>query len=378
MNDVSVNMLAWVAATALLAWIVPRRWQPALIGLVSAAYLLYASPLSMLLLASMTAASYFLTGGKRGKHGFPGTLAVLALVLTALVYFKWGRSLDPTDPAYAAVPLGLSYYALRLVHYAIERWKGTLPEHSFWTLAGYLFFLPTLTAGPINLFPGYCRGLRRRRWDPMLFSRGCERLLYGCVKIVFIGNYIISQHFSDWLDILPCPRLAAYLDCFRYGANLYFQFAGFSDLAIGFALLIGFEIAENFNAPFLACNINEFWKRWHMTLSNWCREYVYMPVAAASRSPKLGVLCAMLILGLWHEFSVRYLVWGAYHGLGIACWQAARGSRWHIGRQGTSARIWTLASWLLTMNFVILSFAFTKELHIGDAVRVLRLIVLGN
>ena len=114
--------------------------------------------------------------------------------------------------------------------------------------------------------------------------------------------------------------LQAYLNSVVSWANLYLQFSGYSDIAIGVAALAGFEIMENFKFPFLAKNINDFWSRWHISLTSWCREYVFQPSVSFTRKPLLSVALTMVILGLWHEISLRYILWGLYHAIGIALW----------------------------------------------------------
>lgn len=380
MSLISMQMFFWLAGTTVLVWIAPRIWQPLVIALITSIFLAWQSFDSFVILSAATLLCYFLSC-KDGRHKSALVFVVVTLSVT-LAWYKWDRSLEPSDPAYIMIPLGLSYYALRLIHYIVERWKGTIPDHTLSVFIGYLFFLPTLIAGPINRFPEYCRSLRRRRWDPALFSRGCERILYGAVKVVFLGNFLVSEMFANYIDKMAAtsPRWTAYLDCVQYGANLYFQFSGYSDIAIGFALLLGFEVAENFNYPFLARNINDFWKRWHMTLSGWCRDYVYMPVLATSRSPRLGIIAAMLVLGVWHEFSLRYLVWGGYHGLGIACWQRFQlvKGKSAILSKGCESVAWVVLAWFVTINFVVLSFAFTKQDDVSFAVKTLKLILFGS
>ena len=212
-----------------------------------------------------------------------------------------------------------------------------------------------------------------------MFSLGMERILYGYVKIVFIANFLVNRELADFILVNPGmgDALVEYLLCLKYGLNLYFQFAGYSDIAIGFALLLGFRVEENFHFPFLAVNINDFWKRWHMTLSSWCRDYIYISIRAFRGNAALAVILAMLVLGIWHELSWRYIIWGLYHGVGIALWQ---GFQWMKSRfshpfAGNMGMPGTLLAWLLTMNFVILGFAITRAPDLESAWRALRTIL---
>jgi alginate O-acetyltransferase complex protein AlgI len=143
-----------------------------------------------------------------------------------------------------------------------------------------------------------------------MFSDGLERILYGLVKINFLGNFLFNMKLTE-LALHSNPYLLKlYLDVVAFTGNAYCQFAGFSDLAIGLGLIWGIRVMENFNAPFLATNMQEFWQRWHISLSSWCRDYVFQPLAALTRSRWFALLASMLVLALWHEISFRYFLWG--------------------------------------------------------------------
>lgn len=362
MTWVEPRLFLWAIAAVVVAWVAPRRWQPSALAALGLTFVATMDIRSVLLLAALGGLTYVLSIGRK-QTGWRVAVTIVA-VSAAIVYFK--RDFRIGAPGMVAlVPLGLSYFGLRIVHYAFEAYKGGLPKHSVADYVRYLLFFPTFVAGPINRFAPYLRDCRRRRWDAHLFAEGMERVLYGCVKIVVLASYITSLWFADWLQaqtMLPA-WLAAYLGCLKYGANLYFQFAGYSDIAIGIGLLMGYRIEENFNWPFIARNISEFWRRWHMTLSEWCRSYVFSPVAATARNPYLGVVASMLVLGMWHELTPRYAAWGVYHGLGIAMHQVFVRLR---GETSESPGLWWrpmggVLAWLLTMNFVIVGFAITSS-----------------
>ncbi|MEI6972199.1 MAG: MBOAT family O-acyltransferase [bacterium] len=375
MTSLSATMLIWIAATTLITWLWPRRLQPYVIAACTASFFAWYSPLSMLILLVSAVICYIPVVTRRKDWRI--VVACTGAIAAILVWFKIRQSTGADSPEYAVIPLGLSYYSLRLVHFTIDAWKGTLPQSTVGQFLCYLFFLPTLVAGPINRFQEFQRSLRRRRWDAMMFSRGLERILYGCAWIVIMGNYVISFSLNKVVARLAVahPALSEYLECASYGLNLFCQFAGYSDVAIGFAMLLGFTVCENFNYPLLARNIGEFWRRWHMSLSSWCRDYVYMPVLSVSRLPALAALSSMIVLGLWHEVSLRYLAWGLYHGVGIAVWQVFRKA---VGNRtvptGLPATLAAGAAWFATMNFVLLGFAITKERSLVDALAVYRTI----
>jgi alginate O-acetyltransferase complex protein AlgI len=371
MTLVSLAMLIWIGVCVALCWLAPRPWQILVIQAMSALFLCWRSPLSFLLLLLTACVSYSAVRFQRRNRFAP---AVAIFVIAALlVAFKMMHTAGPDIFSSFIVPIGLSYYTLRAIHYCIEGWKGSLPLHNFREYLNYLFFMPTLMAGPINRFDEFQRGVRRRRWEPQLFSAGCQRILYGYVKIVYLAMYLVSDKLAHEIGKLPpSGPVAAWLGCLQYGLNLYLQFSGYSDVAIGFALLLGFRISENFNYPFLARNISDFWKRWHISLTNWCRDYIYLPVLSITRHPRVAVMASMLVLGFWHELSLRYICWGLYHGIGITLWHGFQDlkGRMSLPSGGVAAKAGDAVGVFLTMNFVILSFAITKEPDIKGAISV--------
>jgi len=350
-----------------VAWLTRSRLGAAAIAGTTVVFLALVSPLSLAILAGLGAAAYVAARAGEGRRWRVAVVAALAA--SVVVGFKWQHRLGQSILETSVLPLGLSFYSLRVVHYAVEAYKGTLPGHTPGAFARYLLFAPTFVAGPINRFAAFQRDERRRRWSSPLFAAGLERVLYGFVKIVVIGNQLIGFRLGHWLETtsaLPA-WLSAYLECLRYGLNLYVQFGGYSDVAIGLALAAGFRIGENFRWPFLARNLVDFWQRWHITLAAWCRDYVFGPVAAATRNAFLGVIASMLVLGLWHELSARYAVWGICHGAGIAICQAWRRVGFPPPRSPASRAVAWLGAWFVTQNFVILSFALTSTPRLGDA-----------
>ncbi|CAG1064936.1 Peptidoglycan O-acetyltransferase [uncultured bacterium] len=368
MNLASVQMLGWIALTIALFWAAPRRFQPYVAAASCALLLLVFSPVSFVVLSIFTALGY--VPFRYGRRSAAGALCAGGAVAAVFIWFKSGAATGG-----ALVPLGFGFYTLRALHYGLDSVKRALPPHTYWQFVSYMFFLPTIIAGPINRFQEFHRELARRRFDKDLFSKGCERILYGFVKIIVLASYEVSHILRLRIEAMEGQHeiLAAYLDCIRYGLNLYFQFSGYSDVAIGFSMLLGFRIAENFNYPFLARNIGDFWKRWHISLSNWCRDYVYMMALSVSRRPWAAVIASMLVLGVWHELSPRYLAWGVYHGAGIAVWQGFQKVKKNIPAMDFAGGKYLTegASYLLTMNFVILGFAITKEPDLASGLRVI-------
>ena len=366
MSLMSLTVVGWLVITVACAWALPRKAQPFGIVLCTAAFLGYFALPSLLILTATSLLIFFLL--KRNRVHGAALVSAVGVISAIFIWFKLkGAAPVRMTGAWYVMPLGLSYYSFRQIHYIFESYKRKLEDHTLSDYLCYLFFLPTIHVGPIHRFPEFLRDLRRRRWDPSNLSAGLERILYGYAKIVIVSNYLIAKQYN--LMIVPYnqghPYLYEYLRSLSHWMNLYFQFSGYSDIAIGFSLIMGFRIMENFNYPFLAENIVEYWQRWHLSLSSWCREYVYLPMASLTRRPGLAVVAAMLVLGLWHEFSGTYLIWGLYNGVAIVLWHRFQAlkerlpdwkNRWWRG----SLRA---ASILLTVNFMLTSFSVANYIY---------------
>ncbi len=358
--------LCWTLGALILSWCAPTRWQPIGIATCGIALLAHLAPLSLLFLATSTLVTFAVV--QWYPTGRPALLA--SITILAGGYLSCMLSAQQTGEGIATtliLPLGMAYYTLRLIHYMFESFKGTLREHSFSEYLCYQFLPATLPVGPIHRFDEFTRDLRRRRWDASLFVSGNRRVIYGLAKIIIIGNYLLDikleGQFQAWAH--QPGVIGVYFSAIIFWLRLYIMFSGFSDLAVGLSAMMGFRIRENFNWPFLSRNISEFWQRWHISLSTWCRDYVYTPVLASGRSHSLAVISSMVVLGLWHEPSLRYILWGAYHGLGITLYRAfsARASNAIDTLPAPLKIIWQCAAILITLHFVLFSFPVTQSIE---------------
>lgn len=373
MHFLSPEWLAWLIGVVAVYWLLPRVWRDGFLVAATFAFLALYAPISAGLLTGLTVAIYYLMR----PRPLPAWRAWAggALIVGVLVAFKLGASATEARGDFmrdAVVPMGLAYYAIRFLLYIIDSYKGVLPDHGLRAFVAYQFFLPTMVVGPIHRFPGFLEDLNYKRWDAENLSAGLQRILYGYAKIVILGNYLISGVFAQAIGALPASQesLALYLEIVRQGLNLYFQFSGFTDIAIGFALLLGYRIMENFDWPYLKANISEFWRSWHMSLTSFAREHVFGVVFANTRSRVLGVILTLVFIGLWHEISLRYLAWGVYHGTGIAVWQWWRGqverAGWQVSQPAPRA-VLHAASVLLTVHFVWFSFVLVRQPDLASA-----------
>lgn len=370
-----------MTVVTLFHWVLPERWRGGWIIFCTALFLAAYSLPSLIVLTVMTGFLYWEAG--RHDHVSGKRLIYIIAVTGALFsFFKIRATLAGVNIDMGAgtgsdavenfiIPLGLSYYTFRCIHYAIEKYKRTIPANGAYNLAQYLFFLPTMTAGPIHRYHSFDRDMRRKRWNPYLFAEGIERMIYGYVKISFLANFLVGYIFAVQVtEVMSANEaLGSYLMMLQMGMNLYFLFAGYSDIAIGFGMLLGYRVMENFNWPFLARNVSEFWRRWHISLTSWCRDYVYMGTISVTRQAWLAALAAMLVMGLWHEFSLRYIVWGLYQGAGIVIWQKFQNIKTHLPQVRNRPVLWGIHvfSTLLTLHYVLVGMMLVHHGTLGEA-----------
>lgn len=362
-----INILVISIPMIALSWLLPERWQMVPIVVATVIFLAWVSPLSLAILTFTTFSGYYTI--KLYPSLTTAILIVIGQAVAIFLFFKMEYGVEYSLLKDSILPLGLSYYAFRQIHYAIEAYKKQLPQHSITDYISYLFFLPTILIGPINRFQPFLKYLRRRRWDTTLFSFGLERILYGLAKIMVIGNWLFSFKLNNFIFTIQIdyPWLAEYLKVVKYVGNAYVQFAGYSDVAIGLSMLLGFKITENFNYPFIAANIADFWKRWHISLSEWCRDYVFYPFLGMTRNAVISIIMSMLVLAAWHEISIRFLVWGSMHAIAISVWHKYEGTVLHQ-KISQFPYVQKGLGIFITLHFVMLSFVLIMEDSLGGAI----------
>jgi alginate O-acetyltransferase complex protein AlgI len=381
-NILTQNIILGFSLIVLVYWLLPSGRQPLFLIVVSFIVLFYFDRVSCAILSIFAVSVFLLT--QRGltskiPYSFP---AMIIFSLIPLCFFKLRTNSFGLFFVNTAIPLGLSFYTLKLIHYWVEYSNGSLRRHTFPDFLNYIFFFPAAAAGPIHRFEEFYASERRKRWDAAMFVKGMERVLYGSCKIIILGNYLVSTRFHGTIESIGGKHIAlkSYLSCVEFGLNLYFQFAGYSDIAIGLAMIFGYKISENFSNPFLKPNIVEFWQSWHISLSDWCRRYIFLPVTAVSRRPALAISVSMLVIGLWHKFNMQFIIWGLYHGVGIVIYHRYRklkDVRLPVIDNTYISKGLYLCAVLVNFNFVMLGFAITKENSLADSLQVFHNIFLS-
>jgi alginate O-acetyltransferase complex protein AlgI len=219
-----------------------------------------------------------------------------------------------------ALPIGISFFTFHALSYIIDiyrrKWRAARDPRD---VALYIFFFPQLVAGPILRWNAIAPQLEQRNFNRANFAEGVRRFVGGLAKKMIVANAVAvpaDQIFSLSASELSTP--VAWLGAACYTVQIYFDFSGYSDMAVGLGKMFGFQFIENFNFPYTAQSIKDFWRRWHISLSSWFRDYVYIPLGgnrvSAARN-HVNLLAVFFLCGLWHGASWTFVVWGLYHGL---------------------------------------------------------------
>lgn len=239
------------------------------------------------------------------RAGAPGLAGIIALPQTSLV-----------------LPLGLSFLTFELIHFLLERRRGKIADASLVDLAAFAFFFPCRVAGPIKRYPDFAAGLAKAEISIENLYHGSLRILVGLLKKFALADLFALS--AAEVSYVSAP-LHAWKVVLAYSLQIYLDFSAYSDIAIGLSRLMGIRIPENFRGPYLSSNIQEFWNRWHISLSSWVRDYVFMGVGKPlfktrlkSRPRVIAAVCyvtTFTIVGAWHGLTPNFLLWGLYHGL---------------------------------------------------------------
>jgi alginate O-acetyltransferase complex protein AlgI len=216
------------------------------------------------------------------------------------------------------LPLGVSFFTFEFIHFAVDSYLGRTGRVAIGEYTAFILFFPSMVAGPIKRIQDFLPKLRAAAFEPALAAQGVTRILAGLAK-----KHVLADSFALFSDQLGTAKLygasrfqiAGWV--LAYGGKIYFDFSGYSDIAIGSGYLFGLRIPENFAWPYASGNINEFWRRWHVSLSSWIRDYVYIPLGGSRASPfrtSVNLLLAFAISGLWHGAAYNFLAWGLWHG----------------------------------------------------------------
>lgn len=386
-----------------LAWVLSPYPAPWKLGLLGLSYFFYGwwDPRFILLLIAETAIAHV---GARLVHRTQDPRrrkAVLICTVGALLgilgYFKYagfltvnvdnltrvfglGNLLPLIQPT---LPVAISFFTFMAMSYVIDVYRRQLEPATPLDLAVYLAFFPHLVAGPIVRGGELLPQIRTRRDAKHIdYSRAGQLILRGMFKKVVVSSYLAS-HIVD--PVFTSPKSHSALDAlfatWGYAAQIYCDFSGYTDIAIGLALLLGIRFPVNFDQPYRAVNLQDFWRRWHITLSRWLRDYLYIPLGGNRGSASFvarNIMLTMVLGGLWHGANWTFLIWGALHGAGQVIGHFRRTRRTAAGLAELQPTKWRHA-WQVfwTFQFVCLAWIFFRATSIHNAFDVMTRMVTG-
>lgn len=371
----------------LLYYLADTRYKNGVILVGSVLFYAWGAPRFVFVLLGVTALDFFVVRFMAASESQWRRRLLLILSLSAnlglLFYFKYSNffienvnrivtsaGLSPIPWVELVLPIGISFYTFETITYVVDVYRRVhQPLRNFWDYQTYIILFPKLIAGPIIRYHDIAGQLYdRRAYETAEYRlRGLYRFLIGLGKKVLIANVMGAQ--ADAIFNAPPETLgagAAWLGALSYTFQIYFDFSGYSDMAIGLGLMMGFRFPENFNNPYTATSITDFWRRWHITLGAWMRNYLYIPLGGnrvASKSRLyFNLWLVFLASGLWHGAAWGFIIWGAYHGLFLVLERAFLG-KW-LDRIGSF-------SILYSFPFVLIGWVFFRIEHLTPSLRYL-------
>lgn len=312
-------------------WLLPRRARPWLLAATGLAFYAYYALESAPLILVLVVAVWVL--GRLAPKSRVAFVAGLLLPLTALAYFKYAGMLTSTASWAASraglslptveglfLPLAISFFTFEFVHYVVDRRKGMIAEHPISHFFAFALFFPTMVAGPIKRFEGFDAQLDTPGLSPDEAWRAVLRIAVGAAKKIVLADSlaIFVQPLLERRGIADLSPRVIVIALVAYSLRIYWDFSGYSDIAIGSARLFGIKVPENFDWPYLRTSIAQFWRHWHMSLQSWIADYIYRPLGGSKRGfsrTMVNTLVAMSVSGLWHGADWHFVAWGVYHGV---------------------------------------------------------------
>lgn len=372
-------LFAYLPIVLAVYYLVPMRWRNLVLLLVSLFFYGWGEPVYILVMIFSILMNWIFgnfisryrdSDRKKAKHFLVGCIVVNLALLGFFKYWDFFASnlnhLGLSLPILRlSLPIGISFYTFQTMSYPIDLYrKQTDPQKSLVSFGAYVCMFPQLIAGPIVRYVDVAKQLDHRTLSRQSFYDGTRRFIVGLCKKVLLANNA-GQVFETISQLPVCERsvLTAWLGIILYAFQIYFDFSGYSDMAIGLGKMLGFDFPENFNYPYISDSITEFWRRWHMTLSFWFRDYVYIPLGGNRHGLKrqlINIMIVWLLTGFWHGASWNFVLWGVYYGV-ILIMEKLFLLKWLKKSPGWVRHVYTIFVFLI--GWVL--FAFTDLNAIG-------------
>ena len=359
----------------------PARWRNLVLLLFSIVFYAYGAPTFILLLLGSTVINFYLvkwlykTDNLAHKKLFAGL--AIAISLGLLAYFKYANffvdnlnavlgafGLEPFTLAKVVLPIGISFFTFQSITYVVDTYRNVhKPMERLTDYMLYIIMFPQLIAGPIVRYCDIADEIRHREQNWPEILQGFYRFVIGLSKKVLIAD-VIGRQVDTLLagDLMTMGTGTAWLSLIAYSMQIYFDFSGYSDMAIGLGKMMGFHFPENFDNPYNSASVSEFWRRWHITLGAFMRNYLYFPLGGSRCSkPRtyFNLWVVFLLSGLWHGASWCFVIWGAYHGFWLVLER--------IGLKKVYEKIGKVPSVFITFFIVVVGRAFSRIENISDS-----------
>ncbi len=317
--------------TIAVYYIVPNKFKNLVLLVASFIFYYFGEPTYVLLMAFSILSTYIfgrlIDKYKETKYAKIWLILALIVSIGLLVYFKYTNFIikninlllkHKIDFINVALPIGISFYTFQMISYLVDVYRGEAKvQKNILKLAMYVSLFPQLIAGPIVRYTTIENEIENRTHTMQKFALGVRRFIIGLSKKVLIAN-VLGELCTTYLATQETSVLYAWLYGISAMLQIYFDFSGYSDMAIGLGKMFGFEFLENFNYPYIAKSITDFWRRWHISLSSWFRDYVYIPLGG-NRTSKIkwlrNIMIVWLLTGLWHGAAWNFIIWGLYFGI---------------------------------------------------------------
>ena len=322
-----IFIFAYLVITLAVYYIAPLKWRNLVLFIVSLAFYGWGEPKYIsLMIASILIAyifGFFIEKHRNSNPKLSRLFLTLSLIgnLSFLLFFKYynffAENIGFAQIEGLTLPVGISFYTFQIMSYSIDLYRQEVPlAKKFVPFGTYVTLFPQLIAGPIVRYKDVCDQLEKRKETIGKFASGVSRFVTGLSKKLILGDSAaaVAEYLERASEFEPTV-LGTWLIMLFYTFHIYFDFSGYSDMAIGLGRMFGFEFVENFNYPYIAKSITDFWRRWHITLSTWFREYIYIPLGGNRVGRLRGFInlaTVWLLTGFWHGADWNYILWGVY------------------------------------------------------------------
>ncbi len=371
-----VFLFLFLPIVLVLNYVIPKKYiaaKNAVLLMASLLFYAWGEPKNVLLMILSIAVNYVcgLLLGKFDAYEKRRKIVLWVSVvfnLGLLFFFKYFNFVTGGIFPEIALPIGISFFTFQIMSYTIDVYRRSVePQKNLVKLALYISLFPQLIAGPIVRYIDVEKQLTYRECTAEKTARGMIRFCMGLAKKIVISNTVAAVCDTIFDSAYGIPAFTAWVGVLCYALQIYFDFSGYSDMAIGMGHMLGFDFLENFNYPYVSVSVQEFWRRWHISLSSWFRDYLYIPLGGNRRGKVrtyINLVIVFACTGLWHGASFSFIIWGLWHGLFLVIER--------LGFKKVLDKLPKFVGWLYTMLVVLVGWVFFRAETLADAVEYIK------